>query len=220
MKVDGLRHNALFCNIAEAELMYLDAHARPFSYDKDETVFVQGDTSHSIYFLDNGRIKISKLYHDGRKLTIDLVESGEFFGEMSLAGEKERSNTAEATEKSTGFAINKNVFEEFLRKRPEIAIKLIQLIGDKRLSMENLLEDMTFMDVQGRVVSLLIKYADSGMVKIPLTHQEIADMTGTSRVSVSRTIIKLRDKGLIQTTGDRIRLSDINKLQTLISLEV
>ncbi|MBF0317259.1 MAG: Crp/Fnr family transcriptional regulator [Nitrospirae bacterium] len=217
MKIDGLRHNALFSDITEAELRYVDTYARTFSHDKDETVFVQGDESNCIYFLNNGRIKISKLYHDGRKLTIDVIEPGEFFGEMSLAGEKERSTTAEATEKSTGIEISRRVFEEFLRKRPDIAIKLIQLIGDKRLSMENLLEDMAFMDVQSRIASLLMKYSENGLVKIPLTHQEIADMTGTSRVSVTRSIIKLRDKGLIETTGDRIKLSDIKKLRKLIS---
>ncbi|MBF0590449.1 MAG: Crp/Fnr family transcriptional regulator [Nitrospirae bacterium] len=217
MKVDGLRHNSLFCDITEAELQYVDTYARGFSYNKDETVFIQGDASHGIYFIDSGRIKISKLYHDGRKLTLDVIEPGEFFGEMSLAGEKERSTTAEATERSTGFEIDKRIFEGFLRKRPDIAIKLIQMIGDKRLSMENLLEDMAFMDVQGRIASLLLKYSENGIVKIPLTHQEIADMTGTSRVSVTRSIIKLRDKGLIQTTGDRIKLNDINKLQKLIS---
>ncbi|WP_040333444.1 Crp/Fnr family transcriptional regulator [Candidatus Magnetobacterium casense] len=217
MKIDGLRHNALFRDVTEAELQYIDTYARTFSLDKDETVFTQGDTSNGIYFLDGGRIRLSKLYHDGRKLTLDVIEPGEFFGEMALAGEKHRSTTAEATERATGIEIRKNVFEEFLRKRPDIAIKLLQLIGDKRQSMESLLEDMAFMDVQGRIASLLIKYSENGLVKIPLTHQEIADMTGTSRVSVTRSIIKLRDKGLIETTGDRIRLSDIGKLQKLIS---
>jgi CRP/FNR family transcriptional regulator, cyclic AMP receptor protein len=76
------------------------------------------------------------------------------------------------------------------------------------LALENLLEDMAFMDVFSRVISLLLKYAENNIVNIPLTHQEIADLTGSTRVSVSRSIARLRQQGLIETSKERIKLLD------------
>ncbi len=212
-----LKHSKLFEDIDKKEKEYLSKASIKFSVNKYNTVFFQGDTSNSIYFLESGRIKISRLSADGRKLTIDIIEPGDFFGELSLAGEKERRATAEAVVDSSGYKIGIKAFEVFLSKRPDIAIKLLKMIGDRKLIMENLLEDMIFMDVPLRIVSLLLKYSNNSVVKIHLTHQEIADMTGTTRVSVSRSIAKMRGKGLIETKGGLIKLLKVNESKELVS---
>ena len=167
---------------------------------------MQGDPSKALYVLHKGIIKISRVNTDGRKLTIDLIEPGQFFGELCLAGEKERRSFAEAMTDAAYCEIDKDHFERFMQKRPDLALTLIKIIGDRRLAMENLLEDMAFMEIPARVIALLLKYADKNIVKIPLTHQEIADLTGSTRVSVSRCIAKLRKDGLVETTGERIKL--------------
>ncbi|MBF0565758.1 MAG: Crp/Fnr family transcriptional regulator [Nitrospirae bacterium] len=218
MKSLCLKCNVIFSSLSDDEIDGITRYARPFNYTKDAIVFMQGDPSRSMFFLEKGRIKISKISHDGRKFTIDLIESGGFFGELSLAGEKDRNSIAETTENSAGLEIDKVILEKFLARRPDIAIKLIQVIGDKRLCMERLLENMIFMDVPCRIVSLLMRYSDHGIVTIPLTHQEIADMTGTTRVSVSRTIVRLRKEGLIETSGERIKLNDLDRLNKFIQM--
>ncbi|KJR43890.1 transcriptional regulator, Crp/Fnr family [Candidatus Magnetoovum chiemensis] len=211
--------NNLFKTVDSADLKYLKSVSKPFKYSKNEVVFLQGDRSNSIFFLNIGRVKISKINLDGRKLTFDIIEPGEFFGELSMSKELERRTIAEAVVESSGYEMRSSDFEVFLQKRPDIAIRLIQMIGDKRLALEKLLEDMIFMDVQSRVVSLFLRYSDIDTLKIPLTHQEIADMTGATRVSVSRTIAKLRKDGLIETQGERIKLINKQTLQNILNIE-
>ncbi|MBF0405307.1 MAG: Crp/Fnr family transcriptional regulator [Nitrospirae bacterium] len=213
-----IKNNRLFSQIGRAEVEALCVRRLPFKHRKDEILFMHGDSSDSIYFLGRGLVRLSKLSYDGRKFTLDIAEPGGFFGELCLAGETERRSIAEAMEDVSGFEIKKTVFEAYLTKRPEIAIKLIKIIGDKRIEMENILEDMIFMDVESRVVSLLLKYTENGMVKLPLTHQEIADMTGSTRVSASRTIVTLRNRGLIETQGHRIILKNENKLREMLHI--
>jgi CRP/FNR family transcriptional regulator len=203
----SLKDNELFSGLSDVELGYLDGRRRVFRYDRGETVFMQGDGSDTVYFLCEGRVKLSKISPDGRKLTLDVIGPGEFFGELALSGEKERGTTAEAVTDANGYKIGKNALEGFLHRRPDIAIKMIQLMGARRLSAETFLEEMIFMDVEARISALLIKYSEDGVVKIPLTHQEIADMTGATRVSVSRAIARLRSRGAIDTTGDRIGIN-------------
>ncbi len=200
--------SALFSDVSGHEIDVLAKTSRRSRIAKGDAVFMQGDPASSIFILHEGIIKISRVNTDGRKLTIDLIEPGQFFGELCLAGEKERRSFAEAMVDSSFCELGKNDLKEFMHKKPDFALKLIKHIGDRRLAMENLLEDMAFMDVAARVVALLLKYAVKSIVKIPLTHQEIADLTGSTRVSVSRCIAKLRKDGLIETAGERIRVID------------
>ena len=201
----------------ELDSGFIRDNSRPFKHPKDKTIFMQGEPSHSVFFLSKGLVRVSKINYDGRKFTLDIISPDDFFGEFSLCGEKERRLSAETVEDSSGFEMDAAVLEGYLKKRPDVAIKMLQIIGDKRLEMETMLERMVFMDVKERVVSLLLRYSDNnGVMKIPFTHQEMADMTGATRVSVSRAIIELRKKNLIETNGERIRLSDINGLEELV----
>jgi len=202
-----LKDNELFAGLSDEEMRYLDGYRRMFRYNRGEAVFMQGDGSDAVYFLCEGRVKVSRISPDGRKLTLDVIGPGEFFGELAISGEKERGTTAEAVTDACGYRIGKAALEGFLHKRPDIAIKMIQLMGNRRISAETFLEEMIFMDVEARVSALLEKYSENGVVKIPLTHQEIADMTGATRVSVSRAIVRLRNRGRIETTGERIRIN-------------
>ncbi|MBF0518292.1 MAG: Crp/Fnr family transcriptional regulator [Nitrospirae bacterium] len=211
-KIVMFETHPLFMSTSSEELISLRKKSKPFNLKKEQTLYMQGLESKSLFFLESGYIKLSKINHDGRVFILDVVEPGEFFGELTLAGENERSTGADAMDDCSGIEIKKETFEAFLKSRPDLAIKLVQVIGDKRLSMENMLRDMIFMDIETRIASLLLKYADGDMLKISLTHQEIADMTGSTRVSVSRTIIKFRNKGLIETSCERIKLKNIEKL--------
>jgi CRP/FNR family transcriptional regulator len=215
-KYKCLKSINLFSTLTEQEIEYLTRASTPHSVPKGTMVFMQGDPSRSVFFLKSGMIKISRINLDGRSLTLDLIEPGEFFGELALAGEKERRASAEAIDDSDYCEIMVKDLELYLKDRPDIAVKLIQVMGDKKLAMENLLENMIFMDVPARVVSLLLKYSVGDTVKIPLTHQEIADLTGSTRVSVSRAIIKLRRNGLIDTSGGRIRLVNLERLKEFL----
>jgi CRP-like cAMP-binding protein len=203
-----LQSAALFTDLPKKEVESLSQFSRNQKIGRGDAVFMQDDPSNTIFILQQGIIKISRVNTDGRKLSIDLIEPGQFFGELCLAGEKERRSFAEAMIDSVCCEIDKDHFESFMQKRPGFALTLIKLIGDRRLLMENLLQHMAFMEISARVIALLLKYADNNTVKIPLTHQEIADLTGSTRVSVSRCIAKLRKDGLIQTAGERIKLID------------
>ncbi len=216
MEDNPLKDIKIFSDITEQEAEIITKASKAIRVAKSTSVFMQGDPSHSVYFLKKGRVKISKINLDGRKLTIDLIEPGDIFGELSLLGDKVRRNIAEAVEDSFCWEIKTETLETCLKKRPDVAVKLMKMIGDKRLAMENLLEDMIFMDVPSRVASLLLKYSDKEIIRMPFTHQEIADLTGSTRVSVSRAIAKLRKDGFIRTKGDRIRLTNPAALYELV----
>ncbi len=212
----SLRDISIFADLTDQQLEPVMRASRDVKVHKNGNVFMLGDPSDSTFFLKEGRIKISKINRDGRKLTIDIIEPGEVFGELSLSGERVRRTFAEAVEAAFCWEIRTKSLEEVLTLRPDVAVKFLKMIGDRRLAMENLLEDMIFMDVPSRVVSLLLKYSDNDTIRIPFTHQEIADLTGSTRVSVSRAIAKLRRDGLIRTKGDTIRLINSEELRNIV----
>jgi CRP/FNR family transcriptional regulator len=206
----------IFSSLTEKDIGLLKNASKPLAIKKENTLFMQGDTAKSLYYLKEGRIKLSRLAPDGRKLTLDLVEPKEFFGELCLSTETKRTTIAEAVKDTTVSVIDRDAFLLFMSTRPDVAVKFLQMIVNKRIVMENLFEDMIFMDVTTRVAALILRYSEKSTVKIHLTHQEIADMTGTTRVSVSRAITKLRNDGLIETSGVRIQILQKQKLKLMI----
>ncbi|MCG6553422.1 MAG: cyclic nucleotide-binding domain-containing protein, partial [Candidatus Magnetominusculus sp. LBB02] len=110
--------NVLLSPLGRAEAETLCARRRPFKHRKDEVIFMHGDPSDTIYFLGQGLVRLSKLSYDGRKFTLGLVEPGGFFGELCLAGERQRRSIAEAMDDVSGFTVKMNAFEAYLAKKP------------------------------------------------------------------------------------------------------
>jgi len=122
-----LENISLFSGLTREEAENLSKTFTLSRVSRNDTVFMQGDPSHSVYFLSRGMIEISRVNPEGRKVSIDRIEPGNFFGELSLAGERTRRNFAEALEDSVYYEIRKEHFESFLARKPELSVRLLKI---------------------------------------------------------------------------------------------
>ena len=197
--------NKMFLDLPDKEKEEMVSMMRERSVKKKGFVYSEGDRADTLYILKEGRIKITHLAEDGRELTIDIIEPGDIFGELTLAGEEERETSAEALEDSFICAISRKNFEDFIGKRPHLAFTVTKWMGQHLRRIENRFENLIFQDVRTRLASLLRDLArqygeevEGGLkIAIRLSHQELANLIGTTRETVTLELNNMKRRGAI-----------------------
>lgn len=184
---------------------------------KGEYLYMPNENCDKVYFLQKGRIIIGAFSDEGKIMSKNLVQAKSFFGVTGLAGERLRRNFALAKEETKVWVFELNDLRLLLRKRPELYIQIISSIGKRMINTGRRLESMVFKSSRTRVVEFLYQLGkEEGMrvgyetlVSSFFTHQEIADLTGTSRQTVTTTLNELRNDNLITFNRRRLLIRDL-----------
>ena len=186
-------------------------------------IYLPGDPGQSVYFLNTGRVKISKVTRDGKELTLDYRGPGDVFGELCLIDGGPREEMAEAMDTALVAEVDRNVFERLIQREGLVGYRLSKILAQRRREIENKLENLVFKDVNSKLAELLLRLAteygvdDSRgtLVAIKITHQEMANLIGSTRETVSLTLSQFKRSGLIHTEGRKVILADREGLRAL-----
>ena len=220
-KIWYLQKINLFKEMTSEEMGTLDRITKMESVRKKTPIFFPGDPSQQVYLLKEGRVKISRISEEGREVTIALLEPGEIFGELEVLGNSPRDTLAEALDDSKICVVSKELFLKMIRSKPEFSFRLTKLIGARMQKIESRVEDLVFKDVTARLAHLLLDLAKNHGRKIPegtfiqikITHQEIANLIGSIRETVSAILGEFKREGWISFEGRQMTLlrSDLLK---------
>ncbi len=209
----------LFRNLDSEHLAILCDTGSVKSFNKSYSIFFQGDSGDTFYIVLSGRVKITLLNEDGKEIILSVLKEGDFFGEMSLLDNEIRSASAIVVEEAQLFFLRRDRFISLITNNSEILIKILQEIGTRLRVADEKIGNFAFLDVYGRTVRLLQKFADEQgkwtdkgieVVNIP-THQEIASMVGATRETVSRIFKMLRTNNTIIYNRDKtVLLRDLS----------
>ena len=192
-KIWYLQNFNLIQGMDESSMEMMDQKSKMKKSSKREVIYFPEERSDNIYMLKEGKVKISRVSEDGKKMTLQLIGPGEIFGESAILGQEKRENIAEVVEDAVICSINRTMFQEMLANNPKMNISINKFIGLRIRKIQAHVEDLVFKDAHERVVAFLKRYAktfgkemiDGWMVRPFLTHQEIADLTATSRQTVN-----------------------------------
>ncbi len=188
-----------------------------------EVVYLPGDPAETIYLVNGGRVKISKVTRDGKALTLNYCGPSEVFGESSLVDGGAREEMAEAMENSMISEIERGVFEELLMSNAMLGLEMTKLLAKRRLDLENKVETLVFRDVTSKLAELLLELADEygvedsrgTLIALKITHQELANLIGSTRETVSLTLSQFKRKHLLTTEGRKVIVTDTESLRAL-----
>jgi CRP/FNR family cyclic AMP-dependent transcriptional regulator len=206
-----LQRIPLFSQLGEAELQRVVEVARERTYPKNSVVLFEDDPGDALYIVATGQVKVVLIGEDGREVILSVMGPGEFFGEMSLLDDEPRSAHVIAMEDSSLVVLRREDFEGLLTQSPQISLALLRELSRRLRRADEKVGSLVLLDVQGRVARLLIDMAsEEGGERITrrLTHHTIAQMIGSSRETVSRTMRELVDKGLIAVQRRDIVIRD------------
>lgn len=215
-KAQFLRRVPIFGGLNQESLERVAAIMSEKIYARKSIVFHEGDQGNTLYIIKNGRIKIAKVAMDGREKTLTILLGGDFFGEMAIFDNLPRSATAEALENDVHlFAINKSDFERLINENPSIALRIMKDLTRRIRQINQQVEDLAFKDVHGRVASTLFQLLETEeqtvgrtLTSLRMTHQDLANMVGSSRETVTRALNRLQSEGAISISHQRIEVLD------------
>ena len=201
----------LFSQLASPELQRVVEVARERSYPKNSVILFEDDPGDALYVVAKGQVKVVLIGEDGREVILSVLGEGEFFGEMALIDDEPRSAHVIAMEDSALIVLRREDFQGILIHAPGIALALLKELSRRLCRVDEKVGSLVLLDVHGRVAQLLLDLADETdgqRITRRLTHHTIAQMIGSSRETVSRTMREFVDKGLIDVSRKDILIRD------------
>jgi len=197
-----------------------DGHGKKI-FKKGDYIYLPEEASDKMYFLTDGRVKIGNYSENGKEITKAILAKGEVFGELSLVGEEKRRDFALAMEETTACVISVAEMKNLMVEHSTLNLFMMKIMGSRVLEMEHRLESLVFKDSRTRIVEFLKNLADKKgqrvgyemLIRKFLTHQEIANLTATSRQTVTTVLNELRNKNILTFNRKRLLIRDMDKLK-------
>ncbi len=217
--LEGIDLGNILCSNKLGEHIALNENAKK-AIKKNEYIYLPEDKSELIYFISDGRVKIGSASDDGKEIIKAILSKGEVFGELSLIGESTRRDYAIAVEDTTLCCIQSSTMKNLIRDRSSLSIFFMKIMGSKVLEMENRLQSLVFKDSRSRIIEYLSDLVKKNgqrvgyewVVRNFITHQEIANLTATSRQTVTTVLNELRTSDIITFNRKRLLVRDLDKL--------
>ncbi len=214
----------LFEKAPERSLEIASAAVQFRRYESQTTVFQEGDVGEALYILASGLIKLSKVDLGGHEKTLAILQPPEFFGEMALVGEAARSATAITLGEVTAYLLFHDDFNRLTTDFPTIGRNVTATLARRLRGMDDESQILSYKDAQGRVAYVLLRLYRGGVIDfldddralVRLTHQELANLAGTSRETVTRALKVLESEGVIETRPREIFLRDPQGLEEIL----
>ena len=224
-KLSLLQSVPIFSDLSPSDLNKIAERMIQRSYTKGQMILLEDDLGQTFFVLGGGSVKITRLSDDGREVILAMLGESDFFGEMSLLDGAGRSANVVALESSEVLTLARNDFLEILQEYPKISISLLEELTQRIRKSDQQIESLSLSDVEQRIGITLIRLAEElgtikhGTVKInDLPYQQdIANMAGTSRETVSRTFKLLEEKGLLVREGRKLTIYNFNQFTITFS---
>src|SRR6266699_5249339 len=197
-----LKQVPLFAGLADEDIRGLMALAKRRTFRSGEVIFHREDPGQVLYVIKEGKVKISLISPDGQEISLVVFGKGECFGEFAILDGLPRSADAVALEKVECYTLQRSDFHNAIMKNPKIAIQILEVLSKRLRTTNQMVEDLIFLDVYGRVAKKLLELAethgtqvDDGVrIDVRLTQQDLASMVGASRESVNKVMGYFTDK--------------------------
>ena len=215
-KQELLGQIALLAGLTEAELHAMASRALERRFAADEVLFWEGEPCAGIFLITAGTVKIFKTSPGGREMVLALETAPATVAELPLFDGGPYPASVRAAGPVTALFINKNDFHQVCRQFPDVALKVLAVVGRRLRHLVGVVESMTFGSVTQRLARLLLdaaKQAGGDRFDLPHTHQELASRLGTVREVVSRNLARFRSAGLVSFQGHQLEILDREGLE-------
>lgn len=209
--ISSLRCCQLFTGIAAEDLDVIARLIVTLPLAKNEYLFHEGEPSRGFYVVQSGAINVHRVNAAGKEQVIHVFRAGDSFAEAALASPTGYPAHARAVESSVALLLPKAPVLELIGRRPDLALRMLGSMSAHLRVLVGALEDLTLKDVETRVLNWLVKQQRGnrqGVVHLPGTKRVLAAELGTSSESLSRTLGRLRDAGLVTVAARAVTVHD------------
>jgi CRP/FNR family cyclic AMP-dependent transcriptional regulator len=214
-KLTLLSKAEVFRELSHSEMEEIERVTRMTTCRKGRQFYSPGDHGEVLFILKKGRVQISRMAEDGRKLTTAVLEPGAIFGEMPMLSQRMEDSTAEALDDCVICIMSRHDLEGMITSSPQVALNLIHNLAARVHDLESRLEMQAFQSVSERLAATLLRLAGEEAEISGASHQQIGEAIGASRETVTRTLGDFRSQGLIDIARAHITIKDRARLEEL-----
>ncbi len=215
----------LFKNLTEDELKELDPYLARATYKKKEDIFSEGDPPEWFYIVLKGKVKITKLSHEGKEIILEIISPTDIFGGVAVIRGFPYPANAVAMEDSEVLKISRSNLMRLVDRFPNLMYCIALQLGDRMKSSYDSLKNIALERVEARIAALLLKLAkkigvetkEGTLIDMRLTKQDVADMVGTTVETSIRTFSKFKKEGLLSDSDGRFIIRNKKGLAELSS---
>lgn len=202
-----LKQLPFFQGLPPADFEWINSLFHEKDFDVGELICLSGDPAEQLFVVADGRVRLLRHSLTGRDVLLDLLTPGEFFGALTGLGDDVYPDTAQAQSPCCILVIGREAFQQILKRHPTVALKVIDIMS-KRLRLANeRVHQLSALPVEGRIASILLalgdKFGEKGeiglLLQVPLSRDNLAEMTGTTTESTSRVMSRFQKEGLIRS---------------------
>lgn len=208
IKLGYLKQVDILAPLSPEEHIWVAENTAMVTCPRGRIFYTPDDVGEVVFLLKRGRVSLYRLTPEGRKLTVATLDAGTCFGEMGLLGQGMYGCHAEAATDCLLCVMSRSDLQALMRRNPEVAIRLLDVLGARLLEREQELEQLAFRGIPARLAALLLREADAFGTVTGRSHQDFAERLGTYRETVSQTLGRFRSEGLVAVEPKRIRLLD------------
>ena len=210
-----LRGSLVFSSLKDIELRELAGCTVERRFTAGEYIFWEGDSPDWFYVIAEGRIKVIKHASSGKDFIVAFFGEGEMFGEVAVFENKPYPASAQAVTELRVLGIKREDFLTFLSERPQVALRIINVLGGRLREAQSRLSDFAGERVEQRIARILIMLHAKIGLDLPFTKQEIADMSATTAETAIRVISRLKAAGIIRSGRGKMTIIDEKRLRLL-----
>jgi len=224
-KTDHLRNVPIFTDLTDSDLTKIASNMVPRVYEKGQMILLEESMGETFFIITQGAVKVTRLSADGREVILAILGESDFFGEMSLLDGEGRSANIVANEDAKVLTLSRSDFLDCLESYPKIAIALLEELAIRLRKSDQQIESLSLSDSEHRIGITLIRLAEElGTIKqghvtvknLPY-QQDIANMAGTSRETVSRTLKLLEEKKLVRRKNRNLTIYNFDAFRQVFA---
>jgi CRP-like cAMP-binding protein len=225
MTPKNLKKIDFFKNLSDDELKELEPYHAVVSYKKKETIFSEGEPPEWFYIVVKGKVKVTKLSHEGKEIILEVISPYDIFGGVAVLRNFPYPANAVAMEDSEVLKISRKNLMRLVDRFPNLMYCIALQLGDRMKSSYDSLKNIALERVEARIAALLLKLSnkvgvstDKGLlIDMRLTKQDVADMVGTTVETSIRTFSKFKKQGLLTDSNGKIIIKDREGLMSFSS---
>ncbi|MDT5298226.1 MAG: family transcriptional regulator, cyclic receptor protein [Mycobacterium sp.] len=215
-----LARSGMFQGAPPGAVSTLTQQLHSIDFPRGHTVFTEGQPGDRLYIVISGKVKIGRRSPDGHDNLLTIVGPSDMFGELSIFDPGPRTSSATTITEVRAVSMDRKMLRAWIADRPETAEQLLRILARQHRRTTNNLADLIFTDVPGRVARQLLQLArrfgtqEQGALRVThdLTQEEIAQLVGSSRETVNKTLSDFAQRGWIRLDGKSVLISDIERL--------
>lgn len=208
-KLSYFREVDLFRGLSENELEECKRELPMFEANKGRLLLVPGRDEQVLYILKRGTVRLYRLSHDGREITLGDLAVGDVFGTLPIFGALSKNTFAVAATEAMICKVTEERLMGLIARHPDMATRLLRILGERLTAAEDQIEDLVFRTAEQRIARSIIRLVETtSRSKLTVSHEEIARSAGVARETVTKMLNELERVGVVKTGYRSLRVLD------------